>query len=138
MSVPKAHQNLQIAKDYVDRLGMSNTQVKAGFIMAFAFDIADAANADYDRVVADQIEVLDVIVQKRGGAGGAAGTATVKNAANAISDAIDINDADKLISRAVSIDDAFSTIAAGGTLRVSIADSANSAVLVTVICFVRA
>jgi hypothetical protein len=135
---PKAHQHLQIAKDYVDRLAVSNTQVKAGILGVYTFDIADAASADYDRVVADKFEVIDIVVQKRGGAGGAAGTVTVKNAGNAISDAIDINDADKLLSRAASIDDAFSTIDAGGTLRVSIADSANSAVLVTVIGIVRA
>lgn len=134
---PKAHQSLQIAKDYVDRLAVSNTQVKAGFVMAYTFDIADAASADYDRVVADQFEVIDVLVQKRGGAGGAAGTVTVKNGANAISDAIDINDADVLLSRAASINDANSTIAAGGTLRVSIVDSSNSAVLVTVLGVVR-
>lgn len=138
MSAPKAIHDYALRKDYAGRIKATNQAQKASLLACYTFDIADAASADYDVVVKDTIEVLDVLVQKRGGAGGAAGTVTVKNGATAISDAIDINDADKLLSRASTIDDAQSTIAAGGTLRVSMADSANSAVLVTVFCIVRA
>lgn len=138
MTAPRAQLSAQVNRDYVDRLAVSNTQTRAGLLACYTFSIADAANADYDRVVADQFEVLDVLVQKRAGAGGASATVTVKNSANAISDAIDINDADTTISRAATLDDAYSTISAGGTLRVSIVDGGNSAVLVTVIGIVRA
>lgn len=138
MSAPRAHLISTVAKDYVDRLVVANSQTKAGILACHTFNIADAASADYDITIVDSFEVLDVVVQKRGGAGGAAGTVTVKSTADAITDAIDINDADKVISRAGTIDDAYSTIAAGGVLRCSVADSANSAILVTVIGIVRA
>lgn len=138
MTAPRSHLGFTVDKDYVDRLVANDSQVKACLVMAYNFSIADAANADYDIVVADKVEVIDVTVQKRGGAGGAGGTVTVKNAADAITDAIDINDADKTLSRPTTIDDAFSTINAGGTLRVSVNDAANSAVMVTVLCLLRA
>lgn len=138
MSAPKAIHDYPLRKDYVDRLAVGDAQIKAGLMCCYTFNIADGASADYDITIKDKIEVVDVLVQKRGGAGGAAGTVIVKNAANAISDAIDINDADVLLSRAASIDDAYSTIESGGTLRVSMVDSANSAVFVTVLCIVRA
>lgn len=138
MTAPRAHLGYTAMKDLVDRLVVTDKQVKAGFLTAITFDIADAASADYDVKVADKFEVIDVLVQKRGGAGGVGGTVTVKNGSDAISDAIDINDADKTLSRATTIDDAFSTIAAGGTLRVAVADAADSSVFVTVIGVVRA
>ena len=119
---------------------VSDAQTTPGTVVAFTFDIADAASADYDRVMAEKIEVLNVITQKRGGAGGAADTVIVKSTAAVITDAIDINDADKVQSRSTTIDDANSTIAAGGILRVSINNGAagNAAVLVTVFAIKRA
>jgi hypothetical protein len=117
---------------------VADAQTTPGTMVVFTKAIADAASADYDVVMAEKIEVLDVTVQKRNGAGGAGGTVTVKNGANAITDAIDINDADKLLSRAASIDDAFSTINAAGTLRFSVVDGGDSSILVTVIGVKRA
>lgn len=117
---------------------VSNAQTGVGALVCYTFDIADAANADYDRVLAEKFEVLDVVVQKRGGAGGASATVTVKNGANAITDAIDINDADKTLSRPATIDDAYSTVAAAGTLRCSVVDGGDSSILVTVIGVKRA
>jgi len=117
---------------------VSNSQTGPGAMVVYTFSIADAATADYDRTITDKFEVLDVLVQKRNGAGGIGATVTIKNAANAISDAIDVNDADTTLSRALTIDDAFSTIAAGGTLRCSVVDSGDSSILVTVIGVLRA
>lgn len=85
-----------------------------------------AGGADKDVVVVHKVLVLDVIVQNKA-AGGAGDTITVKNGATAITDDIDTNKADKLITRAASIDDAASAIAALGTLRVSKANGANDA-----------
>lgn len=117
---------------------VSDSQTGVGSLVGYTFSIADAADADYDRVIAEKFEVLYVIVQKRGGAGGASATVTVKNGTDAITDAIDINDADKVISLVGTIDDAFSTVAAAGTLRCSVVDGGNSSILVTVIGVKRA
>jgi hypothetical protein len=118
---------------------VSDTQTAGGIPVVYTFAIPDAATADYDRVVDAKFEILDVIVQKRGGAGAAGNTIRVKNAADNVTDAIDTNDADQTISRPTTIDDAFSTIAAGGTLRVTSTKSGgNAACLVTVIGVLRA
>lgn len=119
---------------------VADGQTTPGTLVAFTRNIADAASADYDIVMAEKVEVLDVVVEKRGGAGGAADTVTVKNGATAITDAIDINDADKTISRPTTIDDAQATINAGGTLRISVNNggAGNAAVHVTVLAVKRA
>jgi hypothetical protein len=116
---------------------VANSQVTAGPILAYHFSIPDAASTDYDITITEKIEVIDVLVQKRGGAGSAGATITVKSTAAVISDVIVTNDADVILSRALSIDDANSTIAAGGILRVSSADAGNSACLVTVFAIKR-
>jgi len=102
-------------------------------------NVPDGATADINVTLTHKTEILDVIVQKRAGAGGASDTITIKNAGNAITDAIDINVADKTIKRPATIDDAQSTIAAGGTLRVTRtkASGANVACLVTVVGVIR-
>lgn len=99
---------------------------------------ADGATANNDIVVTSQIRVLDVVVVKTVGAGGAGDTVQVQTGAGAaISDVIDINDADTTISRAATIDDAAHTIAAGGTLRIRRVDgggAGNDACIVYVLC----
>lgn len=60
-------------------------------------------------------EVIDVIVQARAASGG--GTATVRVSTNAISDAI-VMAVDTTIVRAGTINDAYSTLAAGDSLNV--------------------
>jgi hypothetical protein len=57
-------------------------------------------------------------------AGGAADTVTVKNGSDAITDAIDLNDSDKVISRAATIDDAFRDIDTTQSLVVATASDA--------------
>lgn len=138
MSAPRAHLISTVAKDYVDRLVVANGQTKAGLLAVHTFSIADAATADYDITILDSFEVLDVVVQKRGGTGTATCTLTVKSTADAITDAIDVADVDTTLSRAATIDDAYSTIAAGGVLRCSVVDGGNSAIFVSVIGIVRA
>ncbi len=126
-----------ISGEDVDRV--SDTQTTGGVPVTYLFAIPDAATADYDRVLDAKFEILDVVVQKRGGAGAAGNTIQVKNTADVVTDAMDTNDADKVISRPSTIDDAFSTIAAGGTLRVtSTKAGGNAACLVAVHGVLRA
>jgi hypothetical protein len=119
---------------------VTNNQTVSGPLYQHVVTVPDGATADIDVVVTRKFEVLDVIVQKQAGAGGGSDTITVKNGATAITDAVDINIADKVVKRAATIDDAQSVIAAGGTLRVTRTKvSANNvACLVTVLGILRA
>ena len=74
-------------------------------------------------------EVIDVIVQCRAANGG--GTMTLKKGSNAITDAIACA-TDKAIARAGSIDDAYSTLAAGDAVSVD-ANGANDRGLITIL-----
>lgn len=103
--------------------------------VTYMFDIGDVAGADYDKVLAvgESIIVTDVVVTKVLGAGGAGCAVTVKNAANLITDVIDCNDADGVISRPLTISVMNASIAGGGTLRVThVRGAANGAVRVIV------
>lgn len=82
-------------------------------------DVADAATGDIDVTLTHKTRITDITVVKTGNAGGAANTITVKNTADAISDAISINVNDKVVARAGTIDDAYHEITAGGTLRIT-------------------
>lgn len=86
--------------------------------------IANGATANTDVVLTHKTRIFDVTVIKTAGAGGAGDTITVKNSTNAITDAIDINVADKVVKKAGTIDDAYFEIAAGGTLRVAMVNGA--------------
>lgn len=123
--------------DYASRLVIGDNAAVAGFPIAVTFQVPDAATSDIDIVVGDKFEVIDVIVQKKNGAG-AGNTMQVKNGATAISDAIACA-VDKTITRAGTIDTAQSVIAAGGTLRLTATRAAGTRnALVTVIGILRA
>lgn len=84
---------------------------------------------DVDIVLTHKTRIIDV--QCIGtAAGGAGDTITVKNGANAITDAIDMNVADGVSKRAGTIDDAQWDIAAAGTLRITGASAVNAEVIV--------
>lgn len=102
-------------------------QVLPGIPVEYHIDVANAATNDVDVVLTKKTLITDVEVIKTGGNGAASNTITVKNGANAISDAIDMNVNDKVVKRAGEIDDAQSTIAAGGTLRVASVKSGGNA-----------
>jgi hypothetical protein len=113
---------------------VADSQVIGGNVVIHTITVPDAASADYDVVLTDKTEVLDVWVQKRAGNGAASNTITVKSTASAITAALDLNVVDTTVVRQALINDANSTIAAGGTLRVSSAKSGgNAACLVTVL-----
>lgn len=116
---------------------LTNNQVEAGVPVIYTFAVPDAATSDIDIVVAQKVEVVDIVCRKDAGAG-AGNTMQVKNAANVISNAIAC-DTDKTITRAGTIDVAFNTINAGGTLRLTATRAAGTrTALVEVRCIRRA
>ena len=98
---------------------VADANVIGGIPVMHRVAVADGATADVDVVLTHKTLVTDVWLVKTGGAGGANDTIQVKNGANAITDAMDINVADQVVVRAGTIDDARHEIAAGGTLRVT-------------------
>lgn len=92
-----------------------------------AVSFADVASNNVDLVMPFKAEVFAFTAQKRAGAGGAANTLRLFNLTDAITNALDMNVADQTIVRAGTIDDAFSTVAAGGTLRFAMVKSAGNA-----------
>lgn len=105
-----------------------NSNVVGGIPVVHIFEIADAATADYDIVLMHKTEIYDCIVLKAGGTGVAV-TAMLKNGSTAITDAMSLNVAIKLLVRPLQIDDGSgnNVIAAGGTLRVSIVRTTGNA-----------
>lgn len=81
--------------------------------------VPDGATGDVDVVLDKKTRIIDVWLVKTAGAGGTSDTITVKNGSTAITDALDINVADKVVVRAGTIDDAQASVAAAGTLRVT-------------------
>lgn len=112
-------------------LGTSGSTAGAPLVVYNFAVPAGAGNTDI--VVADQVRILDVIVRKVGAAGGAS-TTQVLNAGVAVTDAMDTNDANGVISRPATIDPAQVTVAAGATLRVTTVGANDNASLTTVVC----
>lgn len=130
--------NLGVLGD--DRVGAMTYAAAApavGVPLVAMFEIPDAASADYDIAVPEAIEVLDVLAQKTGANGGAANTVQVKNAANAISDALSLNINDQALARAAAINDANSRIAAGGTLRLSTVKAGGNAACKVKVTYIK-
>lgn len=98
---------------------VADDAVVGGVEVIHIVDIADGATADKDVVLTHKTEITSVEVVKKSAAGGAGDTITVKNGATAITDAMSINIADKVIVRPLTIDDAQTVIAGGGTLRIA-------------------
>lgn len=88
----------------------------------YSFAIDGGAAADDDFVVAEKILVTDVWAQHTGGAGESSDTLTVKLATNAITDAMAWSGADNVVVRAANIIDAYATVAAGATIRITTTD----------------
>jgi len=100
----------------------ANDGAPPGIPVVFAVAVAGGAAGNEDIVVAEKVRVIDCWAQHTGGAGEANDTIQLKNGANAITDAMAWSGADNVIVRAASLDDAQTTIAAGGTLRVTTTD----------------
>lgn len=138
MSNSLENNHLKLARDYLERVVVTNSSTEPQLESVIVVPVADAATNTTAIVLARAFEVTEVVVQKRGGAGAASNTIQVKKGSSAISDAIDTNIADKALARAATIDDAQSSLAAGDTLNVvSTKSGGNAACLVTIRGFLR-
>jgi hypothetical protein len=90
---------------------------------------ASALTGDVDVTLTHKTRVIDVWCVQTA-AGGAGDTIIVKSGANAITDTMDCNKADNIITRAASLDDANWEIAAAGTLRITGASAVTCEVFV--------
>lgn len=110
---------------------VANANVVGGIPVVHQINIADTAG-DTDVVFTHKTRVTDITVIKTTGAGSSGDTVTVKKGSTAITNAMDLNVADKVVVRAGTIDDAQHEIAAAGTLKVTAAKSGNVACIVYV------
>jgi len=100
-----------------------------------SFLLPDAATADYDFVLPEKLEVIDVEVIKDGA--GAANTIQLKTGGGtAISDAIAAA-VDKTVTRAGTLDKATRVIASGGTLRITNTRAAGTSACYVTVKFLR-
>lgn len=131
---PKSPQEI-INADLLSRLTVPAGTTTPGLLVAIPVATSGSVTADFDVVITEKFEVLEVICRKDGA--GAGNTITVKNGSTAITDAIAFA-VDKTQTKAGTIDTAQNVIAAGGTLRVTATRSAGTVVgLVTVIGIIR-
>jgi hypothetical protein len=110
----------------VANVGASNV---IGGVMVVHRVLASALTGDVDVTLTHKTRIMDVMCIATA-AGGAGDTITVKNGADPITDAIDLNVSDKVVKRPTTIDDAFHEIAAAGTLRITGASAVNAQVYV--------
>jgi len=117
---------------------VTDNQLTPGVPVVLNFAVPDAATGNTEYTIADKIEIVDVTVQKRSANGGAGDTITIGQGANAITDAMVLIINDGVLVRAASIDDAYSTIPAAGTLRISWNKVTDVACQVTIFGILRA
>ena len=108
----------------------ADANVIGGIPVVFRINTTSGATNTVNVVTTHKIRVIDVWCLCTS-AGSAAATIQVLSTGSAITDAIDVNDADTTISRAATIDDANHEIAAGGTLRVTMTDAGSDGPAVT-------
>ena len=83
--------------------------------------VADVgSNKDHDIVLTRKSRVIDAWCIKTGGDGTSTNAITIKETANAISDAMDISIVDTTLVRCATLDDAQNEIPEGGTLRITL------------------
>jgi hypothetical protein len=112
----------EVGLDGSDASNVADDQATPGLPIIFSIAIAGGEADDKDITIAQKVRVIDVWCQHTGGAGEASDTIQVKNEADAITDAMDWSGADNVVVRAGEIDDAYATIDASGTLRVTTTD----------------
>jgi hypothetical protein len=126
----------EIALDGVDVRTVASANVVGGIPVVHIVPIANAASGDTNVTLMHKTRVTGarVVLTATGNAGN---TYTIKNAGNAITDAITPGATDTTVSDAATIDDAHHEIAAGGTLRVSHVRAGGSAAAVCYVYGVR-
>ncbi len=104
---------------------VANLNTAPGIPVIYRIDVtavgASEVAENFDITVADKIRVIDVMAIKTAGTtGGGAENISVLSTGAAITDVMSWTGADKLVVRPITIDDAQSTISAGGILRVTV------------------
>lgn len=115
---------------------VANANVVGGIPVLHQINIADAVSGDTDVVLTHKTRIIDAWVVLTA-AGDAGNTYTVKNAGNAITDAITPGAADTTLKRAAQINDANHEIAAAGSLRVSHARIGGSSAAIVYVLGMR-
>lgn len=110
--------------------------VYGGTYIVITKALAAGAVGNTDMVLPFKLRVLNVQTILKG-AGVASCTLQVKNGADAITDAIDISTGDKTKNWALTIDDAYWDVAAGGTLRITTATGATQPAVYVIIQGIR-
>lgn len=104
---------------YGDRAGAySDADPYGGFHLCITKTLTAGAHTDFDIVLPFAFSVTRAQVILKG-AGVGSSTIIVKNAANAITDAMATSGSDTAVTYNSTIDDAYNEIAAGGTLRIT-------------------
>ena len=117
-----------LATTAFDGTNMSNVadvNVIGGGLVLFRIKTAGGATATINVTMTHKVRVLDVWCVNAA-AGGANDTLQVLSTGNAITNAMDINKADEIVTRAGTIADANHEIIATGTLRVTETDGAGA------------
>lgn len=109
--------------DYASRVTVPAGTTTPGLLCVIPVATSGSSTANFDTVVTEKCEVVDVVCRKDGT--GTGNTVQVKNGTSNISDAIAFA-VDKAVTRAGTIDTAQNVIAAGGTLRVTATQSAGT------------
>ncbi len=110
---------------------VADDNVVGGIPVIHRIDVADGAG-DTDVILTHKTRIIDVRVVKTSTAGGAGDSIVIKNGSDAITDVIVLNDSDKVISVASTIDDQYHEIAASGTLKCTTLNNTNNACTVYV------
>jgi hypothetical protein len=97
---------------------VAESNIIGGIPVVFEIPVTAGTNADIDITMTHKIRVLGAHVVLRGNGIGSA-VFTIKNGANAITDAMAASGADQTLVRAATIDDAYYEINVSGTLRVT-------------------
>jgi len=97
---------------------------------------AAGANADHDITLTHKERVIDAWIVLTG-AGVTSSVITIKNTANAITDAMAASGSDQALVRAATIDDAYHEIAAGGKLRVTTSGGSTAPAFVAYVLAIR-
>lgn len=91
-----------------------------------------SGTSSYNFTMPRKCKVIDMWAVQNA-AGGAADTAKLTDGTNDITNALDLNKSDKVVTRVGTIDDAYSTIAKDGTLNVTTASDATADIFVLLI-----
>lgn len=102
---------------------ISGAKVGVPFVVSMT-TVAATSSYDVWTPLPRGLKILDCWCYASGGAGGGSDTVKLTDGTNDITAAIDVNVADNTRAPVVSIDDAYASIAKGGTLNVTTASAA--------------